>query len=135
MKEQLRNGNARLRKKRELLKRKKDNVLIGEILMRKLTFELLLNKNFSRGNALAGMTVEHDLENFGEGRDVIMTLKDSKILDEEAGKSEGDTLVNVNMVDEERAKVSEKLNFIISYNLKVKFMSDLILFVILFSNT
>ena len=82
--------------------------------MRKLTFELLLNKNFSRGNALAGMTVEHDLENFGEGRDVIMTLKDSKILDEEAGKSEGDTLVNVNMVDEERAKVSEKLNFIIT---------------------
>ena len=59
------------------------------------------------------MTVEHDLENFGEGRDVIMTLKDSKILDEEAGKSEGDTLVNVNMVDEERAKVSEKLNFLI----------------------
>jgi len=73
-----------------------------------------------RGNALAGMTVEHDLENFGEGRDVIMTypwvpgyrsrrplimtLKDSKILDEEAGKSEGDTLVNVNMVDDERAK-------------------------------
>ena len=51
------------------------------------------------------MTVEHDLENFGEGRDVIMTLKDSKILDEESGKAEGDTLVNVNMVDNERAKV------------------------------
>ena len=114
MKEQLRNGNARSRKKQELLKRKKDNVPIGEILMTKLTIELILNLNFSRGNALAGMTVEHDLENFGEGRDVIMTLKDSKILDEEAGKSEGDTLVNVNMVDEERAKVSEKLNFIIT---------------------
>ena len=67
------------------------------------------------------MTVEHDLENFGEGRDVIMTLKDSKILDEETGKSEGDTLVNVNMVDEERAKVSKKFIFL------VKFLTDLIL--------
>lgn len=54
------------------------------------------------GNALAGLTVEHDLDKFGEGRDVILTLKDSKIMDEEAGKSE-DVLVNVNMMDEERA--------------------------------
>ena len=28
------------------------------------------------------MTVRHDLENFQEGRDVILTLADSKILDE-----------------------------------------------------
>ena len=35
-----------------------------------------------KGNALKGMTVRHDLENFAEGRDVILTLADSRILDE-----------------------------------------------------
>ena len=34
------------------------------------------------GNALAGMTVRHDLEHFTEGKDVILTLDDAKILDE-----------------------------------------------------
>ena len=44
------------------------------------------NRNNSKqnisGNALAGMTVRHDLENFTEGKDVILTLDDAKILDE-----------------------------------------------------
>jgi len=50
------------------------------------------------------MTVEHTITNFSEGKDVIMTLKDSNIMEEEAGTSEGDVLQNVNMVDDDRAK-------------------------------
>lgn len=57
-----------------------------------------------QGNALAGMTVRHDLENFTEGKDVILTLDDARILDEESGQAEKDVLINVNMVDNERAK-------------------------------
>ena len=38
--------------------------------------------NIFSGNALAGMTVRHDLEHFTEGKDVILTLDDAKILDE-----------------------------------------------------
>ena len=50
------------------------------------------------------MTVRHDLENFQEGRDVILTLADSRILEEESGEAPVDTLVNVNMIDSEKAK-------------------------------
>ena len=49
---------------------------------RKIIEEEMKAKAYS-GNALAGLTVEHDLDRFGEGRDVILTLKDSKILEEE----------------------------------------------------
>lgn len=48
---------------------------------------------------MAGLTVEHDVSSFREGSSVILTLKDSGILEEE-----GDTLVNYNMVDLEKAK-------------------------------
>merc|ERR1712141_606065 len=57
-----------------------------------------------RGNALAGMTVQHDLDKFTEGKDVVLTLADSRILDEESGQAEGDVLVNVNMIDAEKQK-------------------------------
>lgn len=49
-------------------------------------------------NSLKGLRVEHGLESFKEGKTVILTLKDQDVLDEE----NGDTLVNVNMMDEER---------------------------------
>lgn len=48
---------------------------------------------------LRGLTVQHDIESFAEERDVILTLKDKGILDED-----DDVLVNVNMVDDERYK-------------------------------
>lgn len=48
---------------------------------------------------LKGLRVEHDVEVFGEGREVVLTLKDKGVLDEE-----DDTLVNVNILDEERYK-------------------------------
>ncbi|KAL1463148.1 hypothetical protein WDU94_014929 [Cyamophila willieti] len=49
---------------------------------------------------MKGLKVEHDIKDFTEGRNVILTLKDQDVLAEE----EGDTLVNVNMVDDERHK-------------------------------
>ncbi|XP_033123478.1 U4/U6.U5 tri-snRNP-associated protein 1-like [Anneissia japonica] len=44
---------------------------------------------------IAGLQVQHSLKSFKEGKSVILTLKDSGILDEE-----DDALVNVNMVDD-----------------------------------
>ncbi|XP_039444399.1 U4/U6.U5 tri-snRNP-associated protein 1 [Culex pipiens pallens] len=57
-------------------------------------------KNAYKDRDLRGLRVEHDVEEFKEGRQVILTLKDADVLDEEAG----DTLVNVNMMDDERYK-------------------------------
>ena len=50
--------------------------------------------------ALKGLAVQHSFDRFKEGKDMILTLKDADILDEEAM----DTLVNVNVVDDERAE-------------------------------
>lgn len=49
---------------------------------------------------LKGLKVGHELDAFGEGKTVILTLKDQDVLDE----AEGDALINVNMVDDERYK-------------------------------
>ncbi|XP_019850472.1 PREDICTED: U4/U6.U5 tri-snRNP-associated protein 1-like [Amphimedon queenslandica] len=48
---------------------------------------------------LAGLTIEHKEDRFQEGRDVILTLKDTKILDD--GE---DVLVNVSMIDDEKGQ-------------------------------
>lgn len=48
---------------------------------------------------LVGLKVEHDMDSLKEERDVILTLKDKPVLDEEQ-----DTLINVNIVDDERYK-------------------------------
>ena len=58
------------------------------------------SKGAYRDRDLEGLRVEHDVEAFTEGRQVILTLKDADVLDEAAG----DTLVNVNMIDDERYK-------------------------------
>ncbi|XP_066597761.1 U4/U6.U5 tri-snRNP-associated protein 1 isoform X2 [Prorops nasuta] len=60
--------------------------------------------NYTRNKAytekdLRGLKVEHNVENFEEGRTVILTLKDQGVLEEN-----GDVLVNVNMEDDERYK-------------------------------
>ncbi|CAH2324943.1 U4 tri-snRNP-associated 1 [Pelobates cultripes] len=54
---------------------------------------------------LQGLTVEHKIESFTEGKTVILTLKDKAILDED----ESDVLVNVNMVDKEKADKNVEL--------------------------
>lgn len=48
---------------------------------------------------LKGLKVEHSVDNFEEGKTVILTLKDQGVLDEES-----DVLVNVNINDDERYK-------------------------------
>lgn len=48
---------------------------------------------------LRGLKVAHDIESFTEDRHVILTLKDQEVLGED-----GDTLINVNMIDDERYK-------------------------------
>lgn len=58
---------------------------------------------------LKGLRVEHDVGAFAEGKSVILTLKDQNVLDEEIG----DTLINVNMLDDERYRKNidnKKLN-------------------------
>jgi U4/U6.U5 tri-snRNP-associated protein 1 len=52
---------------------------------------------------LRGLNVEHASEAFLDGRSVILTLKDASVLDENAG----DTLVNVNIADDEKAKKTQ----------------------------
>lgn len=49
---------------------------------------------------LRGLTVQHDIDTFGVEKDIVLTLKDKGVLDEE----DDDVLVNVNMVDDERYK-------------------------------
>ncbi|XP_077182061.1 U4/U6.U5 tri-snRNP-associated protein 1 isoform X3 [Paroedura picta] len=49
---------------------------------------------------LKGLTVEHTIDSFEEGETVILTLKDKGVLEEEGG----DVLVNVNIVDKEKAE-------------------------------
>uniref|UniRef100_H0VWN4 Spliceosome associated factor 1, recruiter of U4/U6.U5 tri-snRNP n=1 Tax=Cavia porcellus TaxID=10141 RepID=H0VWN4_CAVPO len=53
---------------------------------------------------LQGLTVEHAIESFREGETVILTLKDKGVLQEEE-----DVLVNVNLVDKERAEKNVEL--------------------------
>ncbi|XP_034282210.1 U4/U6.U5 tri-snRNP-associated protein 1 [Pantherophis guttatus] len=54
---------------------------------------------------LKGLTVEHTIDSFQEGQTVILTLKDKGVLEEKGG----DILVNVNMVDKEKAKKNVEL--------------------------
>ncbi|XP_067623930.1 U4/U6.U5 tri-snRNP-associated protein 1 [Eurosta solidaginis] len=67
-------------------------------------------------NNLKGLRVEHDMDEFTEGRTVILTLKDKGVLDED-----GDALINVNLIDEERYRknVENKKQNPLSYGYNV----------------
>ncbi|KAK6305471.1 U4/U6.U5 tri-snRNP-associated protein 1 [Coregonus clupeaformis] len=54
---------------------------------------------------LKGLTVQHKMESFNEGETVILTLEDKGVLDEEGG----DVLVNVGLVDKEKAEKNVEL--------------------------
>lgn len=54
--------------------------------------------NYGERN-LKGLKVGHSVDSFGDGRTVILTLKDHDVLAED-----DDELVNVNMMDDERYK-------------------------------
>lgn len=53
---------------------------------------------------LRGLTVQHDIASFVEERDIILTLKDKGVLDQDGD----DILINVNMLDNERYKKVNK---------------------------
>lgn len=53
---------------------------------------------------LQGIKVGHDIESFAEERQIILTLKDQDVLGDE-----GDELVNVNMIDDEKYKKNVEL--------------------------
>ncbi|XP_068116354.1 U4/U6.U5 tri-snRNP-associated protein 1 [Hyperolius riggenbachi] len=54
---------------------------------------------------LQGLTVEHHMDSFLEGQSVILTLKDKGVLEED----DADVLVNVNMIDREKANKNVEL--------------------------
>ncbi|CAL8330516.1 unnamed protein product [Merluccius merluccius] len=53
---------------------------------------------------LKGLKVQHKIDSFGEGQTVILTLQDKGVLEEEE-----DVLVNVNMIDREKAEKNVEL--------------------------
>lgn len=53
---------------------------------------------------LKGLKVQHKIDSFGEGQTVILTLQDKGVLEEEE-----DVLVNVNMIDKEKAEKNVEL--------------------------
>ncbi|EFX76024.1 hypothetical protein DAPPUDRAFT_306323 [Daphnia pulex] len=70
-----------------------------------LTTELIKQKAKAyTSRDLRGIKVEHDREMIAEGKEVVLTLKDQNILQEE-----GDVLVNVNLVDIERYKKNNEI--------------------------
>ncbi|KAK7074644.1 U4/U6.U5 tri-snRNP-associated protein 1, partial [Halocaridina rubra] len=73
---------------------------IGALVEQDLTEQK--SKKYNYGS-LSGLKVEHDIARFDEGRTTVLTLKDSNILD-----NEEDTLVNVNMIDDERIEKNLK---------------------------
>ncbi|CAF2325116.1 unnamed protein product [Rotaria sp. Silwood2] len=64
---------------------------------------------------LAGLRVEHSIEEFKEGQQVILTLKDKKIIsnkkddEDEDEDDDEDVLINVNIADNETAKERAEL--------------------------
>ena len=51
---------------------------------------------------LGGLNVEHSVDRFKEGCDMVLVVKDRGVLDGDA--DEADTLINTNLVDDERAE-------------------------------
>lgn len=69
---------------------------IGELVEQDITEQKM--KKYSRDD-LTGLQVQHDMTRFTSGASTILTLKDSNVLD-----GDEDTLVNVNIIDDERAE-------------------------------
>ncbi|CAH8519264.1 unnamed protein product [Schistosoma margrebowiei] len=65
--------------------------------------QLIQNVKKYKPNDLAGLRVEHSSSRFVDGQSVILTIKDSGVLDESE-----DVLVNVNIIDDEKADVNRE---------------------------
>ncbi|KAG0695209.1 U4/U6.U5 tri-snRNP-associated protein 1 [Chionoecetes opilio] len=73
---------------------------IGDLMDQEMTEQKM--KKYNR-NDLSGLQVQHEMSRFTSGASTILTLKDSNVLD-----AEEDTLVNVNIIDDERAEKNVK---------------------------
>ena len=60
-------------------------------------------------NDIKGLKMNAQLEDFKEGTDVIMTLKDERILDGDNLRDGGDQLENIGLVEVQKAKKNNKL--------------------------
>lgn len=96
---------AEAARRAKILEEMDDEFGVGELVQEETRREK--KKIYSEHN-LKGLKVDHDMDAFTEGKSVILTLKDQGVLDED-----DDTLVNVNMVDDERYRKNienKKLN-------------------------
>ncbi len=98
-----------VQKQKEKEEARKKEKLLEEMDRQYEAVETTEKKKNYNANHLKGLKVEHDQSYFKEGHDVILTLKDRSIikgsgtnidLDED---EEADVLVNVNIMDDERA--------------------------------
>lgn len=64
--------------------------------------EMVRRQNLYKTRDLSGLTVGHSQQTFQEGSQVVLVLDDKDVLDEETD----DVLINVNLKDDERAKVN-----------------------------
>ncbi|CAH8838288.1 unnamed protein product [Trichobilharzia szidati] len=76
-----------------------DQLGVSEFVESKLATK---DKNYKPGD-LAGLRVEHSADRFVDGQSIILTIKDSGVLDDTE-----DVLVNVNLVDDEKAELNRE---------------------------
>lgn len=96
---------AEAARRAKILEEMDDEFGVGELVQEVTRRE---KKKIYSEHSLKGLKVDHDVDAFTEGKSVILTLKDQGVLDED-----DDTLVNVNMVDDERYRKNienKKLN-------------------------
>ncbi|XP_028392981.1 U4/U6.U5 tri-snRNP-associated protein 1-like [Dendronephthya gigantea] len=87
-------------KRAQLLEEMDEEFGVGELVM-----NVMGNKEKAyTAKDLKGLTVEHSSKMIKEGKEVILTLKDSGILE-----NEDDVLVNVNLIDTEKAEKNIEL--------------------------
>ncbi|XP_050428461.1 U4/U6.U5 tri-snRNP-associated protein 1 [Adelges cooleyi] len=86
------------KKKAQELEEMDDVFGVGELIEESTKSEM---KNFYSSKHLKGLEVQHSMDEFVEGKDVILTLQDKDVLAEDP-----DVLVNVNMVDDESYKLN-----------------------------
>ena len=97
---------AWIQRSRELEKRKAEEKerqlqeMDDEIQKQNEEKELIRKHNLYKERDLKGLTVGHSLDNIKEGSQIILTLRDRGLLDEEESE---DVLENVNIIDQEKA--------------------------------
>lgn len=97
---------ADAQRREKILEEMDDEFGVGELVKQETRKE---QRRMYSDNHLKGLRVDHDLDAFSEGKTIILTLKDHDVLDNE----NDDTLVNVNMLDDERYRKNtenKKLN-------------------------